>query len=36
VEDVTITGLGKVAGGGVDNAKTHQWFTFGLRGRFDL
>lgn len=36
VEDVKVDALGKVAGGGVDNPKTHEWITLGLRGRFDL
>jgi hypothetical protein len=36
VQDVTIDALGKVAGGGVDSAKTHEWITLGVRGRFDL
>jgi len=36
VEDVSIAALGNVAGGGVTNAKTHQWLTLGVRGRYDL
>jgi len=36
VEHVTLSDQGTVAGGGVDNPKTHQWLTFGVRGRFDL
>lgn len=36
VEHVTLSDQGTVAGGGVDNAKTHQWLSFGIRGRFDL
>lgn len=36
VEDISLADQGTVAGGGVDTAKTHEWLTFGLRGRFDL
>lgn len=36
VQHVTLSDQGTVAGGGVDSAKTHQWLSFGVRGRFDL
>jgi hypothetical protein len=36
VQDVSLSDQGKVAGGGVTNAKTHEWITLGLRGRFDI
>lgn len=36
VQHVTLSGQGTVAGGSVDSAQTHEWFTLGLRGRFDL
>jgi opacity protein-like surface antigen len=36
VEEVSISGLGSVASGGVDSPKTHELFTLGLRGTFDL
>lgn len=36
VQDVSISGLGSVAGGGVDSPKTHELFTLGLRGTYDL
>jgi len=36
VQHVTLSDQGTVAGGGVDSAKTHQWLSFGFRGRFDL
>lgn len=35
VQDVKYLGE-TVASGGVDNQKTHHWFTIGLRGTFDL
>lgn len=36
VQHVTFADQGTVAGGGVDTPKTHQWFSLGVRGRFDL
>lgn len=36
VEDISLSGQGTVAGGGVDTPKTHEWLTLGVRGRFDL
>jgi opacity protein-like surface antigen len=36
VQDVSLSDQGKVKGGGVDTAKTHEWITLGLRGRFDI
>jgi hypothetical protein len=36
VEHVTLSDQGTVAGGGVESAKLHQWFTLGVRARFDL
>jgi hypothetical protein len=36
VQHITLAGQGTVAGGGVDTAKTHEWLTLGVRGRFDL
>jgi hypothetical protein len=36
VQDVSLSDQGKVAGGGVDNAKTHEWISIGVRGRFDI
>jgi opacity protein-like surface antigen len=36
VQHVTLSDQGTVAGGGVDTAKTHEWITIGVRGRFDI
>ena len=36
VQHITLSDQGTVAGGGVDSAKTHQWLSLGVRGRFDL
>jgi len=36
VQDITLSGQGTVAGGGVDSPKMHELFTLGVRGRFDL
>ena len=36
VQEVKLSGQGTVSGGGVDNPKTHEWITIGVRGRFDL
>jgi hypothetical protein len=36
VQEVKLSDQGTVASGGVDNPKTHEWFSIGVRGRFDL
>lgn len=36
VQHVTLSDQGTVAGGGVDSARSHGWWSLGLRGRFDL